>query len=62
MIQKEKDKVIIENILIVCDFPDVFPEELPSLPPEREIEFAIDLLPGTTPISKASYRMTPMEL
>src|SRR5262249_34899281 len=43
-------------------FPDVFPEELPGLPPEREIEFEIEVLPGTAPISKAPYRMAPLEL
>ena len=47
---------------VVCKFPDVFPEELPGLPPDREIEFEIELLPGTTPISKAPYRMAPAEL
>ena len=47
---------------MVCRFPDVFPEELPGLPPDREIEFEIELLPGTALISKASYRMAPAEL
>jgi hypothetical protein len=46
----------------VRDFVDVFLEELPGLPPDREIEFTIDLLPGTGPISKAPYRMAPLEL
>ncbi|XP_043805273.1 uncharacterized protein LOC122721498 [Manihot esculenta] len=46
----------------VCDFSDVFPDELPGLPPEREVEFAIDVVPGTTPISIAPYRMAPTEL
>jgi hypothetical protein len=41
----------------VRDFPDVFPEELPEMPPDREVEFVIDLLPGTAPISKRPYRM-----
>ena len=41
---------------------DVFPEDLPGLPPEREIEFDIDLIPGTTPISKQPYRMAPTEM
>lgn len=44
------------------EFPDVFPEELPGLPPKREVEFSIDLNPGTTPISRAPYRMAPAEL
>ena len=47
---------------IVCEYLDVFPENLPGLPPKREIEFAIDLLPGTEPVSKAPYRMAPTEL
>jgi hypothetical protein len=49
-------------IHVVRDFPDVFPEELPGMPPDREVEFVIDLLPGTAPISKRSYRMSVKEL
>jgi hypothetical protein len=41
-----------DNIRVVRDFPDVFPEELPGMPSDREVEFIIDLLPGTDPISK----------
>jgi hypothetical protein len=47
---------------LVRDFPDVFSEELPGMPPHREVEFAIDLLPGTAPISKRPYRMSVEEL
>ncbi|KAA0048696.1 reverse transcriptase [Cucumis melo var. makuwa] len=47
---------------VVRDYPDVFPEELPRLPPHREIEFAIELEPGTVPISRTPYRMAPVEL
>ncbi|KAL4022764.1 hypothetical protein IC575_016509 [Cucumis melo] len=47
---------------MVRDYPDVFPEELPGLPPHKEIEFAIELEPGTVPISRAPYRMTPAKL
>ncbi|KAA0041160.1 gag protease polyprotein [Cucumis melo var. makuwa] len=47
---------------VVRDCPDVFPEELPGLPPHREVEFAIELEPGTVPISRAPYRMAPTEL
>jgi hypothetical protein len=50
------------NIRVVRDFPDVFLEELPGMPPEREVEFVIDLLPGTAPISKRPYRMSVEEL
>jgi hypothetical protein len=51
-----------EHVPIVKEYPDVFPEELPGLSPNREIEFAIDLAPGTTPIAKRSYRMAATEL
>jgi hypothetical protein len=50
------------NIRAVRDFSDVFTEELPGMPPDREVEFAIDLLPGTAPISKRPYRMSVEEL
>ncbi|KAL4011458.1 hypothetical protein IC575_028517 [Cucumis melo] len=47
---------------VVREYPDVFPEELPGLPPHREVEFAIELESGTVPISRAPYRMAPVEL
>jgi hypothetical protein len=52
----------IQDIPVVCEFLDVFPEDLPRLPPERDVEFVIELKPGTTPISRRSYRMPPNEL
>ncbi|KAL0556882.1 hypothetical protein IC582_005399 [Cucumis melo] len=54
--------VSLSSELVVRDYPDVFPEELPGLPPHREVEFAIELEPGTVPISRAPYRMAPAEL
>ena len=51
-----------KNVPVVCEFPDVFPEELPGLPPEREIEFCIDVVTGTDPISMPPYRMVPARL
>ncbi|KAL5579861.1 hypothetical protein UlMin_012303 [Ulmus minor] len=51
-----------EDVHVVKNFLEVFPEDLPGLPPDREIEFEIELLPGTSPISKAPYRMAPAEL
>jgi hypothetical protein len=51
-----------ESISVVEEFMDVFPEELPEMPPEREVEFYIDLIPGTAPIAKRPYRMAPTEL
>ena len=52
----------LNDIPAVYEFPDVFPEELPGLPPDREIEFTIDVLPGVAPISILPYRMAPLEL
>jgi len=52
----------LEAIPVVCEFPDVFPEELPGMPPDRDIEFVIDLLPGTAPTYKRPYRMSSDEL
>ena len=52
----------IENIPIVQEFTDVFPEELPDVLIEREIEFGIEIMPGSQPVSKAPYRMAPIEL
>jgi hypothetical protein len=45
----------IQDIPVVCEFPDVFPEDLPGLPPERDVEFVIELKPGTAPVSRRSY-------
>ncbi|MCI19229.1 cellular nucleic acid-binding protein, partial [Trifolium medium] len=50
------------DIPIVIEYLDVFPDDVTSLPPEREIEFSIDLIPGSQPISVAPYRMSPLEL
>jgi hypothetical protein len=47
---------------VVNEFPDVFPEEFPGMPPDRDIEFVIELKPGTTPIYKTPFRMTTPEL
>ena len=52
----------LDEISVVKEFPDVFPDDLPGLPLDREGEFAIDLVPSTTPISKPPYKMTPLEL
>jgi hypothetical protein len=52
----------VEEVPVMCEYPDVFPEELPGMPPDRDVEFVIDLLPGTGPISKRPYRMSLDEL
>jgi len=50
------------DIPVVCEFPEVFPDELPGLPPDRDVEFRIELVPGIAPISRRPYRMPPNEL
>ena len=62
VIDTKKAKPSLSDIPIVCDYLDVFPEELPRLPPQREIDFAIDVVPGATPASITPYRMAPVEL
>ncbi|KAL8103706.1 hypothetical protein AgCh_028053 [Apium graveolens] len=62
VVDTKKETPILDEIPIVREFPDVFPEELPGLPPDREIEFSIDLIPRAEPVSKAPYRMAPMEM
>jgi len=52
----------LEEVPVVNEYPDVFPEELPGMPPNRDIEFVIDLVPGTSPIAKRPYRMAASEL
>jgi hypothetical protein len=52
----------LEDIRVVSEFPDVFPEDLPGMPPDRDIEFSIELIPGTAPILKRPYRMDVKDL
>ncbi|XP_052487971.1 uncharacterized protein LOC128041712 [Gossypium raimondii] len=52
----------VGDVIIVKDFSDVLPDELPGLPPSREVEFGIELLPGTAPVSIAPYKMAPKDL
>jgi hypothetical protein len=55
---QQLDGKALEDIRVVNEYPDVFPEELSGMPPDRDVEFVIDLLPGTAPISKRPYRMS----
>nr|KYP41582.1 Transposon Ty3-I Gag-Pol polyprotein [Cajanus cajan] len=57
-----ESNVLVNELPVVCDFSDVFSDDMSSLPPRREVEFSIDLVPGTGPISIAPYRMSPVEL
>lgn len=59
---EKKEKLSLEETPVVNEYPDVFPEDLPGLPPQREVDFHIDLIPDATPISKTPYRFAPAEL
>ncbi|GJX55727.1 putative reverse transcriptase domain-containing protein [Tanacetum coccineum] len=58
---KSKEKQL-EEVPIVQDFPEVFPEDLPGIPPTRQVEFQIDLIPGAAPVARAPYRLAPSEM
>ena len=62
VINSKKGKIGLSDIPIVMEFPDVFLEELPRLPPQREVEVTIDILSKVSPIAQPPYRMTPKEL
>ena len=62
LVESESEPKDLSTIPVVAEFSNVFPEELPGLPPRREVEFEIDLVSGTEPISKAPYKMAPAEL
>ncbi|XP_050919230.1 uncharacterized protein LOC127136749 [Lathyrus oleraceus] len=60
--KKSRDNLSVTQIPVICEFPEVFPEDVTSLPPEREVKSSIDLILGTSPISVSPYRMAPLEL
>ncbi|GJU78135.1 putative reverse transcriptase domain-containing protein [Tanacetum coccineum] len=59
---KGSEEKRLEDVQIVQDFPEVFPEDLPGLPPTRQVEFQIDLVPGAAPVARAPYRLAPSEM
>ncbi|GJT12478.1 putative reverse transcriptase domain-containing protein [Tanacetum coccineum] len=61
-IEDKSEKKRLEDVPIVRDFPEVFPEDLPGLPPTRQVEFQIDLVPGAAPVARAPYRLAPSEM
>ena len=61
-IEQKTEKNLLDVVPVVSEFKEVFPDEIPHLPPKREIEFSIDLVPGATPVSRAPYRMSLPEL
>ncbi|GKD90753.1 putative reverse transcriptase domain-containing protein [Tanacetum coccineum] len=62
VMEKKSDEKRLEDIPVVREFLKVFPEDLPGLPPVRQVEFQIDLIPGTTPVARAPYRLAPSEM
>ncbi|GKD62283.1 putative reverse transcriptase domain-containing protein, partial [Tanacetum coccineum] len=62
MEKKKPDEKRLEDIPVVKEFPDVFLENLPSLPPVRQVEFQIDLIPGAAPVARTPYRLAPSEM
>ncbi|KAI3784091.1 hypothetical protein L1987_43183 [Smallanthus sonchifolius] len=62
IVQKDVKKKSIQDIPIIRDFPEVFPEDLSGLPPVRQVEFRIDLMPGANPVARAPYRLAPSEI
>ncbi|GJU58852.1 putative reverse transcriptase domain-containing protein [Tanacetum coccineum] len=58
----KSDEKRLEDVPTVRDFPEVFPEDLPGLPPARQVEFQIDLVPGAAPVARAPYRLAPSEM
>ena len=62
VVETEKEGTLVDEIPFFREFPDVFPDDITGLPPDREVEFTIDLIPGTEPISIPPYRMAPAEL
>ncbi|XP_021971379.1 uncharacterized protein LOC110866541 [Helianthus annuus] len=62
IIDKKAKELKIEEIPVVKEFPEVFPEDLPGIPPQRQVEFRIDLIPGAAPVAKSPYRLAPSEM
>ncbi|GKB41367.1 putative reverse transcriptase domain-containing protein [Tanacetum coccineum] len=60
--EDKSEKKRLEDVPIIRDFPDVFPEDLPGLPPTRQVEFQIDLIPGAAPVARAPYRLAPSKM
>ncbi|KAF5808599.1 putative nucleotidyltransferase, Ribonuclease H [Helianthus annuus] len=58
----DEPKPKIEDIPVISEYPEVFPEDLPGLPPDRQVEFRIDIIPGAAPVARAPYRLAPTEM
>nr|GEY35501.1 hypothetical protein [Tanacetum cinerariifolium] len=62
VVEKEPAERRLEDVPVICKFPDVFPEDLPGLPPPRQVEFEIEFVPGAAAVARAPYRLAPSEM
>nr|GFC38327.1 putative reverse transcriptase domain-containing protein [Tanacetum cinerariifolium] len=62
VVEKEPAERRLEDVPVICKFPDVFPEEFPGLSPPQQVEFEIKLVPGAAPVARTPYRLTPLEM
>ncbi|GKB95325.1 hypothetical protein Tco_0981462 [Tanacetum coccineum] len=62
VMEKKSDEKRLEDIPVVKEFSDVFPEDLPGLPPVCQVEFQINVIPGATPVARTPYRLAPSEM
>ncbi|KAD4180245.1 hypothetical protein E3N88_28836 [Mikania micrantha] len=62
VVEKKPNKKTVEDVPIIRDYPEVFPEDLPGHPPARQVEFRIDLIPGANLVGKSPYRLAPSEM
>nr|GFB34955.1 putative reverse transcriptase domain, retroviral aspartyl protease [Tanacetum cinerariifolium] len=62
VVEKEPTERRLEDVPVICKFPDVFPEDLPGLPPPRQVEFEIELVPGAAPVARVPYRLAPTKM
>nr|GEZ57329.1 hypothetical protein [Tanacetum cinerariifolium] len=62
VVEKEPAERRLEDVPVICKFSDVFPEDFPGLPPPRQVEFEIELVPGVAPVTRAPYRLAPSEI
>lgn len=62
VLSTKEGKKELKDIPVVCDYPNIFPDDLPGLPPERQVEFCIDLVPGAVLVARTPYRLAPSEM
>nr|GEX90626.1 putative reverse transcriptase domain-containing protein [Tanacetum cinerariifolium] len=62
VVEKEPTERRLEDVPVICKFPNVCPKDLPGLPPPRQVEFEIELVPGAAPVARAPYRLAPSKM